>query len=292
MTRVVKLVFIDDDAAKRVVCDESNRTARILKIPRALLSISGDRVELDQVGIYLLIGDNEEEPDRPYVYIGETETLKKRLKDHDTAFEYFTWKTALVVVSQDAALNKAHVKHLENWWYKQLLSADSVVLKQTIPASAALNESDKAVAEDFSKTAQFLIGALGYRFFESHIKLAIPIFQQQGTPRLKLEIQLRKIIAYGKLSNAGFMVEKGSMVDPVEKLGSRDYWGPVRAGLVAQKIIGEVDGVLQFLENWTTSSPSRAAACIYGGASNGLTAWKLEATGETLKEWEAKNTVD
>jgi hypothetical protein len=88
------------------------------------------------------------------------------------------------------------------------------------------------------------------------------------------------------------LVEKGSLVDPVDKPAGLDYWKPVRDELKLKNIIGEINGVLQFLENWTTSSPSRAAAAVYGGARNGQTEWKSVSTGETFREWEAKNALD
>jgi len=291
MTRVVKLVFIDDDPAKRVVCDESNRTARVVKIPRSLLALSSQREELKQVGLYLLVGDNDEESDRPYVYVGESESLFERLKQHDNEFKKFTWKTALVVLAQDAAINKAHAKFLENKWYQILLKNDAVELKQDTPAKSALNESDQAVADDFSTTAQFLIGALGYRFFET-IGAAKKSTTTTEIHKFKfLTSQKKGNTAFGYAVENGFVVEKGSKLDPDEKPGSIAYWKPVRDDLKQKKIIGEINGVWQFLQDWTTSSPSRAAAVVYGGAVNGQEAWKSTTLGLTFREWAAKNSI-
>lgn len=291
MTRVVKLVFIDDDPAKRVVCDESNRTARVVKIPRSLLALSSQREELKQVGLYFLVGDNDEESDRPYVYVGESESLFERLKQHDNEFKKFTWKTALVVLAQDAAINKAHAKFLENKWYQILLKNDAVELKQDTPAKSALNESDQAVADDFSNTAHFLIGALGYRFFET-IGAAKKSASAAEIHKFQfITSQKKGNVAIGYAVENGFLVEMGSKIDPDEKQGTVTYWKPVRDDLKKKKIIGEINGVWQFLQDWTTSSPSRAAAVVYGGSVNGQVAWKSTITGLTFKEWAVKNSV-
>jgi hypothetical protein len=292
MTRVVKLVFIDDDPAKRVVCDESNRTARVYKIPRVMLEESKNRKELQQPALYLLIGENEQEPDRPLVYVGESDDGLTRINQHEVGFVKFVWKLALVIIAQDAALNKAHVKYIENKWYEQLRKIDSVALNQVTPQTSTLNESERAIAEDFSATAQFLIGALGYRFFEPTTRLIKSASAVSQIPRFTFKVQTRNITAYGRPTDEGFLVEKGSLVDPVDKPAGIDYWKPVRDELRLKNIIGEINGVLQFLIDWTTSSPSRAAAAVYGGARNGQTEWKSVSTGETFREWEAKNTLD
>jgi Domain of unknown function (DUF4357) len=292
MTRVVKLVFIDNDPAKRVVCDESNRTARVLKIPRVMLEESRQREELKQPAFYLLIGDNEEEPDRPLVYVGESEDGLHRINQHEAGFDKFVWKLALIIIAQDGALNKAHVKYLENKWVSQLKTANRVVINQTNPQISSLNESEQAIADDFSLTAQFLVGALGYRFFEPLNRQIVQNVATAAVPRFVFKVLTRNITAYGRQTDKGFLVEKGSLVDPVDKPAGIDYWGPVRDELRLKNIIGEIDGVLQFLEDWTTSSPSRAAAAVYGGARNGQTEWKSVTTGETFRDWEAKNTLD
>jgi Domain of unknown function (DUF4357) len=292
MTRVVKLVFIDNDPAKRVVCDESNRTARVYKIPRVMLDESKNRKELQQPAVYLLIGENEQEPDRPLVYVGESDDGLTRINQHEVGFVKFAWKLALVIIAQDAALNKAHVKYIENRWYELLRRIDSVALNQLTPQTSSLNESEQAIADDFSATAQFLIGALGYRFFEPSTRLIEKTAATLPIPRFVFNAVLaRNIVAYGRPTEIGFVVEKGSLVDVTEKPAGLVYWKPVQDELLKQQIIGIVDGRMQFLADWTTSSPSRAAGAVYGGSRNGQLEWKSEATGETFREWEAKNTL-
>ncbi len=295
MPSLVKLLLIDDDSAKRVVCDQSNRTARVVKLPRAMLLASLNRPELKQVGLYLLVGSNEEELDRPYVYVGESESLLDRLLEHDKSFERFTWQTALVVVAQDGSLNKAHAKHLEHHWHAELKRADAVVLSQTTPAFAALNEADRAIVDDFSKTAQFLIAALGFRLFDASKPTSMPVATASVNthiPRFVFETSLkRKNRSFGRPQGDRFVVEVGSVLDDETKAAGVAYWTPVREQLKAEGVVGMKDGKLVFLKEWSASSPSRAAGVAYGGSVNGLKYWVAEENGETLKEWLARHAV-
>lgn len=295
MPLVVKLLLIDDDPSMRVVCDQANRTARVVKVPRAMLAQSADRPELSQVGLYLLVGDNVDEPDRPYVYVGESEGVFQRLLQHDKSFDKsWTWRLALVVLAQDGAINKAHVKYLEHTWYRALKAADAVELEQTTPAPATLNESELAAAEDFSATAKALVGVLGFRFFEPLVSRPIPLVSsgESQAPRFVfLTSKKTGNKAFGRPTSGGFLVEKGSQLDAEEKPSDAHYWKPVRDALRAQGVIGPVDGRLTFLTDWLTSSPSRAAAAVYGGSVNGLEYWRAEHDASPLRDWLAKHAM-
>jgi Domain of unknown function (DUF4357) len=292
VTRVVKLVFLDDDPAKRAFCDESNRTARVFKLPRALISQSSNRDELEQVGLYLLVGNNENEPDRPFAYVGEAENVLERLKQHHSNFQKFDWNIALLLISQDKSLNKAHVKYLEHEWYQKLISANVASVDQTIPTRSSLSESENAIADDFSKTGQFLVEALGYRLFESRSQIAIAPQSAQRVQKFVFETSKKQgNRAYGYPTTDGFLVEKGSGLDLEEKRAGLEYWGPVRKELRDQGIIGMQDGKLVFLTDWLAPSPSRAAAVAYGGSVNGLEYWRTENSGETLRSWQARNAL-
>ena len=292
MTRVVKLVFIDDDPAKRAFCDESNRTARAFKIPRVLLDSSSNRDELAQVGLYLLIGTNDNEIDRPFVYVGEAENVYTRLKQHHDQFSKFDWHTGIALISQDKSLNKAHVKYLEHRWHDRLVNANIASMDQTIPTKSSLNESDQAVAEDFSKTGQFLVEALGFRLFEVRSQTAVLDTTAGAAPRFAFTTsRSRGNTSYGYPTDDGFVVLAGSVLDPDEKPAGIEYWAPVRKQLRDDGVIGQRDSKLIFLKDWLAPSPSRAAAVVYGGSVNGLEYWRIEGTKETLRAWQARNTL-
>lgn len=289
--RVVQFFFADGDPEGLLICDEANRTARLIRIPRNKLLEALKRDDLkDRVATYLLIAENQDAPDLPYVYVGESEDVCVRLQKHMTDFSAFTWTHAIVVVSQSEALNKAHVKYLERLWHDILIKNDRCLISQNIPQAAKLTESERAILNDFSSTGQFLLGALGYRFFEPLKRLMQKSATKLPASRFVFNAVLaRNIVAYGHPTELGFVVEKGSLVDVIEKPAGLVYWKPIQDELFKQKIIGIVDGKMRFLVDWKTSSPSRAAGAVYGGSRNGQLEWKSETTGESFREWEAKN---
>lgn len=290
--RVVQFFFVQGDPDGIVICDEANRTARVFRIPRSQLAEAAKRDDLqDRVATYLLVADNQEESDRPYVYVGESEDVGGRLGIHATAFVGFAWTHVLLVVSQSEGLNKAHVKYLERQWHDKLLQADRSVLAQNVPQAAKLSEADRAVIDDFSSTGQFLIGALGYSFFDP-VKTKPLQAAFKSIPRFKYLTHVNNgFLAYGRPSGEGFLVEKGSLLDPEIKPGSAQYWKPVRDELLASGVVGQKDGKLQFLDDWTANSPSRAAAVVYGGSANGRVCWRTEQGGQTLADWQAINSI-
>src|SRR5207245_7930473 len=68
------------------------------------------REELEKAGIYILIG-SDPLTNAPRAYIGEAEIIRDRLKQHKTK-EF--WVSAIVFVSKDENLTKAHVRYLES----------------------------------------------------------------------------------------------------------------------------------------------------------------------------------
>ena len=72
------------------------------------------REEAARTGIYLLVGADPDLPGRQLVYVGEGDQVKTRLAAHDAdeAKEFFT--RAVLIVSKDENLTKAHGRYLES----------------------------------------------------------------------------------------------------------------------------------------------------------------------------------
>ena len=98
--------------------------------------------------------------------------------------------------------------------------------------------------------------------------------------------------AYGYPIETGFLVKAGSQLDAVEKPSDTHYWKPVRDQLRADGIVGEVNGRLEFLRDWPTSSSSRAAGVVYGGNVSGPEYWRRASDQSPLRDWLAKHAID
>ncbi len=75
--KTIKIFLIDGDPNGRMSCEISNWSGKAYKIPRVKVRDCSDREDLNNTGVYLLFGKDEEEVD--LVYIGEAETSLKRL---------------------------------------------------------------------------------------------------------------------------------------------------------------------------------------------------------------------
>ena len=73
--KTIKIFLIDGEPNGRMNCEISNWSGKAYKIPRIKVKDCGDRPDLNNTGIYLLLGKDEEKKDQ--VYIGEAEIMPK-----------------------------------------------------------------------------------------------------------------------------------------------------------------------------------------------------------------------
>ena len=137
--KTIKIFLIDGDPNGRMSCELSNWTGKAYKIPRIKIKNCSDRDDLTGTGVYLLFGKNEDDKDQ--VYIGEAETILKRLNQHLTQKDF--WNETIVFVSKDENLNKAHIKYLENRLHDIAKSTGRYLIENAnTPTQSSISESD------------------------------------------------------------------------------------------------------------------------------------------------------
>ena len=95
--KTIKLFLIDGESNGRLTCELSNWTGKAYKIPRNKIKICSDRDDLKNPGIYLLFGKDESNKD--LIYIGEAESVFKRLNQHLNQKDF--WNKTIAFVSKD-----------------------------------------------------------------------------------------------------------------------------------------------------------------------------------------------
>jgi hypothetical protein len=110
--KTIKLFLMDSDPDGRIICELSNWTGKAYRIPRGKVKDCSDREDLKSTAVYLLFGKAETSTDKANVYIGEAENVYTRLVSHISEKEF--WNEAVVFISKDENLNKAHIKYLES----------------------------------------------------------------------------------------------------------------------------------------------------------------------------------
>ena len=266
------MFLIDGDPNGRIMCELSNWSGKAYKIPRNLVKNSDDREDLSNTGVYLLFGKDEN--GRNLAYIGEAENIRQRLLQHVGAKEF--WNEAIVFISKDNNLNKAHIKYLESRLYEIAKEADRYLLdNNTKPTKSNISEPDQAEMEEFIDNLQLLVNTLGHKIFDSVIS------NSDSSPNESFQISQKGLFAEGKPTNEGFVVFKGASISL--------QLGAVNASVIAlrEKYVSEgiivEDGESAVLtKDVIFTSSSLAATLVLGVSTNGPKTWKCK--GKTLKE--------
>ncbi|MBU3821615.1 GIY-YIG nuclease family protein [Flavobacteriaceae bacterium XHP0103] len=281
--KTIKIFLIDGEPNGRMSCELSNWTGKAFKIPRKKIKDSNDRPELDSTGVYILFGGSNKSENRDIAYIGEAEGIYKRLIQHLSAKDF--WNEAIVFVSKDENLNKAHIKYLESRLYEIAMQVNRYDLDNgNIPPKPNISESDQAEMEEFIENIKLLVNTLGFK-----------IFEELRNTNQSLDEQLNSIFyikatrganAMGQLTNEGFVVLKESEVANSITNSFPKNLINLRESLISDGIIKKENNKLAFTKDHLFTSPSSAAAIVMGRSANGLTEWKL-SDGRILKAVES-----
>lgn len=275
--KTIKIFLIDGDPNGRMSCELSNWTGKAYKIPRIKIKDCTDRDDLMNTGVYLLFGKDEEGKD--LVYIGEAETILKRLNQHLNQKDF--WNETIVFVSKDDNLNKAHIKYLENRLHDIAQLAKRYKIENSIiPTQSSISESDRAEMEEFIENIKMLVNTLGHKVFEE---------KREFKPKQKHEIfsikAARGADGQGEPSSDGFVVFKGSKAAATIVNSMTANFIALRQKLIDNGVLVDKGEFYEFSDDYIFSSPSTAAVMIMGRNANGLTEWK-QKDGKTLKDFE------
>jgi len=280
--KTIKLFLMDSDPDGRIVCELSNWTGKAYRIPRGKVKDCSDREDLKSTTVYLLFGKPETSTDKAKVYIGEAENAYLRLVKHVSEKEF--WNEAVVFISKDENLNKAHIKYLESRLFEIANMASRYeVQNSNIPTKSSISESDQAEMEEFIEYIKILVNTLGFRVFEPLIKQEL--VSNNNDEKLYINAT-RGANAKGKRTSDGFVVFHGSEIatDTVQSYRDKGL-NKLRDELIENEIIVKIEDKLVFKSDYLFSSPSAAAMVIMGRSANGLLEWK-DSSGKALRDIE------
>ncbi|MDQ6699433.1 MAG: GIY-YIG nuclease family protein, partial [Acidobacteriota bacterium] len=157
ISATIKLFLPRGDAKSLRTAEISNWSGKAVAAPRTELDELLARDELDKAGVYILIG-SDPLTNVPRAYIGEAEIIRDRLKQHKTK-EF--WVSAIVFVSKDENLTKAHVRYLESRLLAEAAQVKRFTLEQNQAGGSRLPESDREDMEVFLARIRQLLPVLG-----------------------------------------------------------------------------------------------------------------------------------
>ncbi|MEY8370283.1 GIY-YIG nuclease family protein [Aerococcaceae bacterium 50-4] len=290
----INLFLLDGSANGPMKATMANWTGIVYKIPRVDVERSSDRKDLEQSGVYLLFGVSEKN-DEPVVYIGQAGArntgtgLLNRLKEHKRNPDKDYWTEAIAITTTNNSFGPTEISYLENQFTQMAKLANRFEVQNgNTPTKGNLTEEKKSEMEEFISYCKVILAALGHKVFE-------PVAEEKTTQNsnvfdenLHLFLQRKDLITgfiakgKGKQTSSGFVVLKGSMINPNESVN-------VPASIVQRRKSANINDERILQEDILFSSPSYAATFVIGKSSNGLIEWK-NLEGKSLKfiesEWE------
>lgn len=112
----IKLFLVDGSINGILTAEIINWTGHVLSAPRTKLLDLIQREECARTGIYFLVGQDPEDS-LPSVYIGESDDVANRLKQHnrtEAAGGKNFWEKVCLVTGKDQNITKTHIKYLES----------------------------------------------------------------------------------------------------------------------------------------------------------------------------------
>lgn len=292
--RSIRLFLVDGTPNGLLTAEIMNWTGHVLTGPRSKLSELVQRPECARTGVYFLIGPDPDDALRIRVYVGESDDVAQRLKQHnrpeDQGGKDF-WERVCLVTSKDQNLTKAHVKYLESKLMAIAVTAGRcIVANGTAHEYVGLPESDRADMAYFLEQIRTVLPVLGFDFLRELKKPSAPVIATSSnvsrSPCFLLELARSGVRAIAQEVDGEFFVLKGSR--------ARTQWVGVQGGyaelfkLLLSKGVLVSDGSehLLFSDDYAFSSPSAAAAVVSGRSANGRTSWLVDGNKQTYAAWQ------
>jgi Domain of unknown function (DUF4357) len=283
--RSIRLFLVDGVATGLMIAEIVNWSGKAIVVPRSALGAFLARQEARSTGVYMLAGPDADDPTRTIVYVGEAEEVGGRLRFHDKDEAKDFFERAVVFVSKDENLTKAHARFLEAKVVQRVRASGRAKDRNgNEPGGSSLPEADRSDMEYFLTQMELVLPVLG-------LDVMRPIISTVRSPATAPSEQVFVYAGDGYSAEAverdgEFIVAKGALV--------RDKETPtIPAGISQQRKARRADGALvrdgdganwRLATDLTFSSPSAAAAFVYGGSANGRISWKLKGAKMTYGE--------
>lgn len=293
--RSLRLFLVDGTPNGLLTAEIMNWTGHVLSGPRTKLSELVQRPECGRTGIYFLVGPNPENSFQPLVYIGESDDVATRLKQHNRAEDSGGkdfWEKVCLITSKDQNLTKSHVKYLESSLIRNAMSVGRCKLVNgQAHEYVNLPESDQADMAFFVEQIRTMLPVLGFDFLRATSRPASRSeFATESTPepspRFTFKMPRSQIVANAQEVDGEFLVLSGS--------NARSSWEGVTGGYEnlfnqlceSGVLVEDENGLRRFAVDYAFSSPSAAAAVIAGRSANGRKSWLVDGSSLTYGAWQ------
>lgn len=296
--RSVRLFLVDGKSTGLMTAEIMNWTGHVLTGPRSELPKFLARPEVARTGVYLLHGRDPDNSDRTVLYIGESDQVGTRLKQHNQEDKKTYWERICVITSKDQNITKAHARYLEARLIGIAAKVKRAMLDNaTAPPLIPLPEADCSDMEFFIEQIRLILPVLGLDFLREAPQTTVKTAEAQpatpvsesSSPVFVLNHKKTGLHAEAREIDGDFVLLKGSrtVVKWKQESTKKGY------AKLHQMLIN--DGLLQpdpnsdwliLVDDVAFSSPSAAGAVVLGRSTNGRIAWKSKVTQQTYAAWQ------
>ncbi len=275
---LVQLILRDSNPLGIRIAEIPGNSLKAVAVPRALWKGAKEIDDLQNAGVYLLIGDQNDDGLWD-AYIGEAESIWHRVSKHVSDPEKDYWSHVVCFVTSNGSLHKTHAKLLESVLCKFAKSLGRTNLHNgNSPQTPNVPSADSITAMRFFEEIKLLLPTLGF-----------PILTPLHRKQRQYACEGPFADAKGIYTEEGFIVLKGSLIRK-EWAAHVDRERPVREKMIADKILEVADdNSYRFTRDYLFRTPSPAAVMVLARSANGWTEWK-DSQGKTLRENERPDT--
>ena len=184
----IKLFLPDGNSDSIKIIEKFNWTGVGVEVARESWENHKNRDELSKSGVYILIGYEEDKPEKPSVYIGQGDDLKTRIEKHVKEKDF--WDRVIGFTSKSGELNRAHITWLE-WALineAQQFARCNLQNSQT-PNQPRLVESDKIDTKGFLAEILSVLPIIGVKVFEKAKRINISSTPESRNDTTNVSVQ-------------------------------------------------------------------------------------------------------
>lgn len=295
----IRVLLLDGEPDGIRIAEKTMSTTQAMAFRRSQLESAKSKFGemIERPGVYILLGEDDVQ-DQGEAYIGESEGIYTRLKDHSNKEnKNLFWEDTIVLVSKDENLTKSHARYVESRLIKDAQGNPRWSLpnrQEPSDTAGRLPLADRIDMDKFVDEAKMLVGVLGCGIFRSvrstkseNSADTTQRVNEEPTMHETFELRSKDYRARMKLSDTGhFIIQAGSKAraDTVDSVPENVK--KLRDSMIKQGDLRPTEDSLEFSTDYRFSSVSAAAGVVSGSSINGRTAWKLP-DGRSYGDWES-----
>jgi hypothetical protein len=290
----IELFLVDGTPGGLTTAEIIGWTGHVVRGERVQLGDFLKREESNRNGVYILLGDDDTAPTGTRAYIGRSENIAQRLRNHAANKEF--WDRFVTITTKDDTFTEGHWGYLEARLVAIARAADrATLMNDNSPQGRKLSEAQSSDMEAFILQLQIILPVLQVNLIRSarapHPELAVG--GDIESPVFTLVEQRRGVNARAQLIDGEFTVLADSTIvaawSGVGKADStRRAYANYRARheqLLAEGAVVVEDGHARVVRDIRFGSPSTAGAVALGRSCNGRREW-IDGSGASYGQWE------